>query len=48
MIELRGSLVTLRTLERDDCRRLWEAYDRLRFGLLREEFAARRDTLVEN
>ena len=27
MIELRGSLVTLRTLERDDCRYLWQAYE---------------------
>ena len=27
MIELRGSLVTLRVLERDDCRHLWQAYE---------------------
>jgi len=27
MIELRGSLVTLRVLERDDCRQLWAAYE---------------------
>jgi len=27
MIELRGSLVTLRVLERDDCRWLWQAYE---------------------